>query len=43
MAAELGLNPELSAGYEQARAFLEPILRGTILDDARWDPARRTW
>lgn len=43
MAAEAGLDPELSAGYEQARAFLDPILGGTVPDGARWDPARRTW
>jgi hypothetical protein len=43
MAVELGLIRELSAGYEQARTFLDPILSGTIPDGARWDPARRTW
>lgn len=43
MAAEVGLDPELSAGYEQARAFLDPILSGTVPDDGRWDPIRRTW
>lgn len=43
MAAEVGLDPELSAGYEQARAFLDPILSGTVSDDGRWDPIRRMW
>ena len=43
MAAEVGLDPELSAGYEKARAFLDPLLGGTIPDGARWDPARRPW
>ncbi len=43
MAAEAGPDPELSAGYEQARAFLDPVLGGTVPDGARWDPARRTW
>jgi len=43
MAAEVGLDPDLSAGYEQARAFLDPVLAETLPDDARWDPARRTW
>jgi hypothetical protein len=43
MAAEAGLDPRLSAGYERARAFLDPILAGTIPDNAVWDPARRTW
>lgn len=43
MAAELGLDPELSAGYEQARAFLDPVLGGTVPDGAGWDPVGRTW
>jgi len=43
MAAEVGLAPELSAGYEQARMFLDPILGGAVPDDARWDPSRQTW
>jgi hypothetical protein len=43
MAAEVGLDPELSAGYERARAFLDPVLGATVPDDARWDPDRRTW
>ncbi len=43
MAAEMGLDPELSVGYEQARAFLDPVLGGTVPDGARWDPARRAW
>lgn len=29
MPAEVGLEPDLSSGYEQARAFLDPILAGT--------------
>lgn len=43
MAVDIGLDLALSAGYEQARAFLNPILSGAVPDDARWDPARRTW
>jgi hypothetical protein len=43
IAAEVGLHPELSIGYEQAQAFLDPILAGTVPDDARWDSSRRTW
>jgi hypothetical protein len=43
MAAEVGLEPELSVGYEQARAFLDPILGGTVPNNARWDPAWPTW
>jgi len=43
MAAEAGLDPELAAGYEQARAFLDPILDGSVPGDAKWDHVRRTW
>jgi hypothetical protein len=43
MAAEVGLDPELSVGYQEARAFLDPILAGTVPDDARWDPPRQAW
>ncbi|MGD9890388.1 MAG: nucleotidyl transferase AbiEii/AbiGii toxin family protein [Dehalococcoidia bacterium] len=43
MAAEVGLDTELSVGYDEARAFLDPVLAGTISDDANWDPARWTW
>jgi hypothetical protein len=43
LAAEVGLDADISVGYEQARAFLDPVLTGTVRDDATWDPARRTW
>jgi hypothetical protein len=43
MAAEVGLEGDLSVGYKQARTFLDPVLTGTISDQARWDPAQRTW
>jgi hypothetical protein len=43
MAAEVGLDPEMSVGHERAAAFLNPILAGTTPSDARWDPVQRTW
>ena len=43
MAAEVGLDPDMSVGYERARAFLDPILGGTAPDGTRWDPTRHTW
>jgi hypothetical protein len=43
MAAEVGLVPDMSVGYEQAAAFLNPILQATTPDNAQWDPARHTW
>lgn len=43
MATEIGLHQDLSAGYDEVRDFLDPVLNGTASDDARWDPSRRTW
>ncbi|MDP8923219.1 MAG: nucleotidyl transferase AbiEii/AbiGii toxin family protein [Chloroflexota bacterium] len=43
MATEVGLDPELFVGYEQARAFLDPILGGTVPDDATWHSDRWRW
>ena len=43
MAAEVGLDREPSVGYEQAQAFLDPVLARTVPDDATWDPAQQTW
>jgi hypothetical protein len=43
MAAEVGLDPDMSVGHEQAAAFLNPILQRTPHDHAQWDPMRHTW
>ncbi|MHB0870261.1 MAG: nucleotidyl transferase AbiEii/AbiGii toxin family protein [Chloroflexota bacterium] len=43
LAAELGLQPEVSIGYQHAAAFLDPILGGAASDAAQWDPVRQTW
>ncbi len=43
MAVETGLDADVSAGYEQARAFLDPVLSGTVADEAHWDLDHRTW
>ena len=43
MATDVGLTPDMSAGYDQARAFLDPVLAGTVADNAIWEPARRAW
>lgn len=43
MAAEVGLQPGVSIGYQQATAFLAPILVGTVSDDAHWNPTRHSW
>ena len=43
LAVELGLQPEVSIGYQRAAAFLNPILGGVVSDAAQWDPAEQTW
>ena len=41
MAVDFGL--EVLMGYEQARAFLDPILTEAESSYARWDPERHIW
>ena len=43
MAADVGLGPDVSVGYEHIRAFREPILAGVVPDNAQWDPTQRAW
>jgi hypothetical protein len=43
MATDVGLEPDISVGFDQVRAFLDPILVETIPEDARWDPIQRSW
>jgi hypothetical protein len=43
LALKVGLPQDVSVGYDQAAAFLDPILRETIPDNAHWDLTRRTW
>jgi hypothetical protein len=43
MAAEVGLDPDMSVGYERAKVFLDPILAGAVPGDARWKPAQHAW
>ncbi|MDA8218851.1 MAG: nucleotidyl transferase AbiEii/AbiGii toxin family protein [Dehalococcoidales bacterium] len=42
-AAEVGLEPDVSIGYQQAAVFLDPILGGAVSDASQWDPIRRSW
>jgi hypothetical protein len=42
-AKEVGLDTDMHAGYEKARAFLDPILAGTIPDGSQWDPTQHKW
>ena len=41
LAAEVGVEPDLTAAFVQAAAFLDPILAGR--STGTWDPTRRGW
>jgi predicted nucleotidyltransferase component of viral defense system len=43
IAAEVGLDPELAVGYEHVKRFLDPLLGGSVSDDARWNPLLQSW
>ena len=43
IAAEVGLDPDMSQGYGRVKGFLDPILSAAVPDDARWKPARQSW
>jgi hypothetical protein len=43
LAEQVGIAPDLWSGYEQARAFIDPILRADAAGRARWDAATQTW
>jgi Nucleotidyl transferase AbiEii toxin, Type IV TA system len=41
LANEVGIDPDLRAGYAHAAAFLDPVLTGRNI--GRWDPHRASW
>jgi len=41
LAMEVGIDPDLRAGYAHAAAFLDPVLVGRNF--GRWDPQRASW
>lgn len=41
LATQVGLDPDLEAGYAEAATFLDPILSGMV--EGEWDPGRRAW
>lgn len=43
LATEVGLDPDVSVGYRDAAAFLDPVLGGTVKDIEQWDPIRHAW
>lgn len=43
LAFEVGLDPNVSIGYQLAAGFLDPILSGTAPDDAEWEQLRGSW
>ena len=43
MAADAGMDPDMAVGYQQTKAFWDPILAGTTSNDGEWNPAAGTW
>jgi hypothetical protein len=43
MAREVGITDDITSGYELVSAFLNPVLKGQLPDDARWDPYIAEW
>ncbi len=43
MAAEVGIARDMERGLQEAREFLEPVLKRSVSNNTQWDPSRRTW
>lgn len=43
LANEVGLDAEVSTGYESAKVFLNPVLEGQVPAEAKWNPAKHKW
>jgi hypothetical protein len=43
MAAEVGLDSDMSVGFERVNVFLDPILASAVPEHARWSPTLQTW
>jgi hypothetical protein len=43
LAADVGLDPDVTTGYRLAAAFLDPVLDGSVTDRAIWDPSLGSW
>lgn len=43
MAQQVGIAIEMVTGYEQAQAFLDPVLSGAASEAACWEAARQRW
>lgn len=43
LAAEIGIDPAIDAGFSVAQALLDPILAVSIDDKAHWSPQHSAW
>lgn len=43
LAIDIALDPDISAGYDQTAAFLDPVLHEALSDEAFWDPGSQAW
>lgn len=43
LANEVGLSPDIEAGYARAREFIDPVLNGSATAEAIWNPGAHNW
>lgn len=43
LAKETGLDPDVASGHRLAATFLDPVLGGTVADNACWEPVQSSW
>jgi hypothetical protein len=43
LADEVGLSPDIEAGYASVRMFIDPILNGSAKVNSTWNPGNHTW
>lgn len=43
MAKEIAINPDAAEGFRLVADFLNPVLNGSTLDTAKWDPELGEW
>lgn len=43
LAKDVGLDPSIQIGYKRSGAFLDPVLSGSVTEDAQWNDQRGKW
>jgi len=43
MAQQVDIASDMTTAYEQAQAFLDPVLSGAASEDGHWEAASQRW